>query len=253
MEIKVLGCYGGMDFEYHLTSFLIDNSFAIDAGAITDALSFREQVAITDLLITHSHMDHTSALPFLIDNIYGNQKRPLRIYGHCEVLRNIRQHIFNEVSWPNFTRIPSPENPTIEYVELPVGETHEVNGYEVTPVWVNHIVPTTGLIVTSEGRSWINSSDTADTDELWRRVNDLPDPRLLFLECSFPNRFAELADASKHLTPAGVGRQLAKLKREFPVRVYHAKPNYLDEILEELHQLKHPDLKLLEQGKTYKI
>jgi cAMP phosphodiesterase len=253
MEIKVLGCYGGMDGGHGLTSFLINDFLAVDAGAITDALSFDEQRTITDVIITHSHLDHTASLPFLVDNVFGALKRPLRIYGHASVLDDLRQHLFNDVSWPDFSRLPSPEKPTMEYVELPVGRMTRIEGLEVTPVWVNHLVPTTGLIVTENGRSWINSSDTADTDEIWEHTNRLADPRMVFLECSFPNRFGELAEASKHLTPAGVGRQLAKLSRKIPVRIYHGKPNYLDEIIKELQDLGHPDLELLQQGNIYKV
>jgi cAMP phosphodiesterase len=253
MEIKVLGCYGGMDGRHGLTSLLVNDVLAVDAGAITDALSFEEQRRITDVIITHSHLDHTSSLPFLIDNTFGTQERPLRIFGHTSVLNDLRKHVFNDVSWPDFSRLPSPDKPTMEYVELPVGRMTRIGLLEVTPVWVNHLVPTTGLIITENGRSWVHSSDTADTTEIWERTNKLADPRLIFLECSYPNRFAELAEASKHLTPEGVGRQLARLKRRIPVRIYHVKPSYLDEIVKELQDLGHPDLKLLQQGEIYTV
>jgi ribonuclease BN (tRNA processing enzyme) len=253
MEIRVLGCYGGMDEHHRLTSFLIDGFFAIDAGAITGALSSEAQHAITDVLITHSHLDHTSSLAFLIDNVFGEVEEPLRIYGHGEVLRDLHLHVFNDVSWPDFTRLPSPEKPTIRYVELPPGKECSIGRFRVMPVWVNHVVPTTGLIVTEDGKSWVYSSDTANTDEIWARVNELDDPRLLFLECSFPNRHADLADSSKHLTPAGVGQQLAKLNRQIPVRVYHGKPSYLDEIMNDLRELNYPDLELLRQDEVYTV
>lgn len=251
MKIRILGCYGGMDGKHGLTSFLVNDFLAVDAGAITDALSFEEQKKITDVIITHSHLDHTASLPFLVDNIFGTQHKPLHIYGHAEAIDDLRNHIFNEVSWPDFSKLPSPDNPVLKYIELPVGEETRIGELLVTPVWVNHLVPTTGLIITENGRSWINSSDTADTEEIWEHVNRLDDPRLLFLECSYPNRFAELAEASKHLTPAGVGRQLARLNKKMPVRIYHGKPKHLEEIMKELQELGHPDLELLQQGKTY--
>ncbi|HUX08241.1 MAG TPA: 3',5'-cyclic-nucleotide phosphodiesterase [Acidobacteriota bacterium] len=253
MKIRVLGCYGGMDGGHGLTSFLINDWLAIDAGAITDALSFEEQKKITDVIITHSHLDHTTSLPFLVDNIFGTKHKPLNIFGHTDVLNDLRKHVFNDVSWPDFTCLPSPDNPVMKFNELPVGKETRIGQLLVKPVWVNHLVPTTGLIITENERSWINSSDTADTEEIWEHVNLLTDPRLLFLECSYPNRFAELAEASKHLTPAGVGRQLARLERKFPIRIYHGKPKHAEEIMKELQELGHPDLELLQQGKIYTL
>lgn len=253
MEIKILGCYGGREGHYRLTSFLVNNTLAIDAGSITDALSFDEQQQITDVIISHTHLDHTNSLPFLVDNIFGETHLPLRIHSHAEVLRQLQTHVFNDVSWPDFSKLPSPEKPSVEYREMKPGETFRIGELEIKPIWVNHLVPTTGMVVTEEGKSWIYSSDTWDTDEIWEIVNNLGDPRLLFIECSYPNRFEELAKASKHLTPADVGRQLAKLDREIPVRVYHFKPSYLEEIKSELEELNHPDLELLEQDRTYSI
>ena len=253
MQIKVLGCYGGMDGSHRLTSFLVDGSFAVDAGSLTGALGLEEQQAITDVFISHSHLDHTGSLPFLADNIFGSREEPLRIYGHAELLAHVREHIFNDISWPDFAVLPSPRRPTIEYVEVTAGEPFRIGRLEATPVWVNHQVPTTGLIVTDAGRSWIFTSDTADTEEIWGRINALPDPRLLFLECSYPNRLSDLADASMHLSPAGVGRQLARLERTVPTRIYHVKPVYLEEISRELAELDHPDLRLLAQDEVYEV
>ena len=253
MDIRVLGCYGGADKTYRLTSFLVNDSFAVDAGALTDALSFEEQRAITDVYISHIHFDHTLGLPFLIDNLFGSKDEPIRIHAHSEILNHLRTHVFNNICWPDFSVLPNPERPTVQYVNVPVGKRTTICGLEVMPIWVNHQVPTAGLIVTDEGKSWVYPSDTRDTEEIWRVTNRLENPRLIFLECSFANEFKQLADESHHLTPNGVAKQLSKLNRITPVRIYHCKPSQIDVIANEIAEIDHPDLAMLEQDKTYRV
>lgn len=253
MEIRVLGCYGGMDKSYRMTSFLINDFFAVDAGGVADALSFSEQRKITDVYISHIHLDHIAGLPFLLDNVFGLVDEPIRIYSHAKVITGLKEHILNDVCWPDFSRLPSREHPTVEFIEVPAGRTFKIRELEITPVWVNHLVPNAGIIVTENGKSWVYPSDTSDTEEIWKITDSLDDPRMLFLECSFPNRFQRLADESFHLTPSGVAHQLKKLARQIPTRLYHAKPSYIDEISAELAEIHHPDLDMLEQDKTYAI
>jgi len=58
MKFRVLGCSGGQVPGHNLSSFLIDDSLLIDAGSATAALSLRAQQKITDILVTHTHLDH---------------------------------------------------------------------------------------------------------------------------------------------------------------------------------------------------
>ena len=253
MEIKILGCYGGADKSYRLTSFLVNGTFAVDAGSITSSLSFEEQKKITDIYISHIHMDHIVSLPFFIDNVFGHKEEPIRIHSHAHVIKHLKEHLFNDICWPDFTSLPSRKAPSMEYVEHKVGDSFKINDLSLTILPVDHLVPTAGLVVSEEEKSWIYPSDTGNTDDIWKVVNKLEDPRLLFLECSFPDRFDKLAENSYHLTPSGVARQLQKLDREIPVRIYHCKPDVIDEISQELSRINHSDLEMLEQGRTYTI
>lgn len=253
MEIKILGCYGGADKNFRLTSFLVNGFLAVDAGSITSSLDFEEQKKITDIYISHIHMDHIVSLPFIIDNVFGHKKEPIRIHSHSHVIKHLREHLFNDICWPDFTLLPSVGKPSMEYVEHQVGDTFKIQDLEVTIVPVDHLVPTAGLIVKENGKSWIYPSDTGETDKIWEEVNKLDNPELLFLECSFPNRFKKLALNSYHLTPAAVARQLAKLDKHVPVRIYHCKPDVIEEIYRELSEINHRDLEMLKQGFTYKI
>jgi len=46
--------------------------------------------------------------------------------------------------------------------------------------------------------SFIYSSDTANTDELWKKANRKKNLKAIFMEISFSNAMQAVADASKH-------------------------------------------------------
>ena len=79
MKLELLGTYGGSTDTNSLTSFLLDGFLAIDAGSLTQSLSLERQAKISDILISHSHLDHTLSLPFLADNMFGERPEPIRI------------------------------------------------------------------------------------------------------------------------------------------------------------------------------
>lgn len=57
----------------------------------------------------------------------------------------------------------------------------------------------------------------------------------VFVETSCPNRLELLALETGYLTPALLARELAKLdKPEVPVKMFHVKSQYLEEISAEL-------------------
>jgi len=95
-----------------MTSFLIDGQVAVDAGAITRALTIPEQRQVRYVLITHTHMDHTNTLPFLIENSFGSSDQPVSIFCTKRILAGIRRHLFNNDTWPDFTRIWEVANAT---------------------------------------------------------------------------------------------------------------------------------------------
>ena len=98
-----------------MTSFLVGSTVAVDAGAITRALTIAEQRTIQHVLVTHTHMDHTASLPFLIENIFGATSEPLAIYCTKSVLGAVRRHLFNNDTWPDFSRIPNQLYPSVRF------------------------------------------------------------------------------------------------------------------------------------------
>jgi len=251
MELRVLGCSGGEAEGHRLTGLLVDGVLAIDAGSLTQALTIEEQVGIRQIFITHSHLDHICTLPFFTKNIFGHTEVPVQIHALPETLDALRRHLFNDELWPDFSVIPSPDNPIIRFSEIEPGHTYRLEGLRITPIPVNHLVPTVGYLVEDDHSAFLFTSDTAGTDLVYEAANAAKDLRLFITECSFPNAQGWLADAAKHLTPEKLERELRKLKKDVPVGIYHLTPGDRDVMLPELAALKDPRVRLLEQNARF--
>ena len=247
MELRVLGCSGGEADGERLTGLLINGCVAIDAGSITPALTVAEQIRIRHVFISHSHLDHICTLPFFTKNIFGHTQEPVEIHALPETLDVLRRHLFNDELWPDFSVIPSPNDPTIRYTEIEPERTYEVCGLRITPIRVNHLVPCVGYKVDDGKNAFVFTSDTAETERVWEVANATANLRLVITEASFPDEQTWLAEASKHLTPAKLGTELRKLKREVPVRIYHLTPGDRATMLPQIQALGDDRVALLNQ------
>lgn len=247
MQLRVLGCHGGETPKHRTSSFLVGDSLAIDAGAITSALSLDEQERIQSVLVSHPHMDHIRDLATLADNRCQQGGATLDIVGIPATIEALRRHFFNDVIWPDFTRIDAKDGPTVRFVEVHPNQPANVDGYEVVPVLVNHTVDTSAFIIRHNASSIVYGGDTGPTEELWRQVNALDDLQALMMEVSFPNDEAELARKSLHLTPETLAGELDKLQHaeELPILLYHIKPTFEARVLKELADLRGRNLQIL--------
>lgn len=222
-----------------MTSFLIDETVVVDAGSTTEALSIDEQRKIRHVLVSHSHMDHTASLPFLVENIFDHHEHPLTIHSTKSVLGLLRRAIFNNDTWPDFTKIPNDLAPLVQFVEVQPATPFTIDGLadgplEVRPVTVNHVVPTVGFVLRQNGVSLVFTSDTGPTRRIWEEANSAPDLAAVIVECSFPTRLQHVADVGRHLTPHTLARELEKLERDVPVYLSHFKPPHVKELRREL-------------------
>lgn len=259
MNLRVLGCHGSGQLvvgergpvQCGTCGFLINDRVVVDAGTIGSRLYLDEQRRIRVVLLTHLHFDHIRELPTLADNLVGEIDEPVVIAAVPEVLDGLRRHIFNGAVYPDFFRLPDPAQPVFVSYELCPGRETELGGLGVTPIRVNHVVPTVGFLLRDGDRTVLYSGDTYRTDELWQVAKGVAGLTAAFIECSFPDEMDALAGVAKHLTPALLAEELAKLARpELPVFAYHLKPRFRERIREELGQLGIQRLTALEEGQT---
>jgi len=243
---------GVANLEQRLTCFLIDDCVAVDAGSIAIALTNEQRSKVKDIIITHPHMDHVASLPIFIDDLYPNLQQPMRVYATAEVIELLERDVFNWNVYPRFSDLKNDYGPVMEYVPIPIGKPFNVAHLNVVAVPVNHIVPTVGLVV-SDGRSSVAfSSDTAQTEEFWKILNELKGLDALLIEASFPDRMAKLAEVSRHFTPASLGQELKKLTHNgMDIMAVHLKASYRDEIIAQLDALNIPKLSAMEPGRVY--
>ena len=253
MLVQVLGSYGGESFECRMTCLLINGTIALDAGSLSHGLSIERQVGVRSILLTHSHMDHTNSLPFFIENVYGKSDGAIDIYASAATIYALRKYLFNNATWPDFTRLPNHLLPAVRFLEMEDEAPFTVDGVSFTPIAVDHAIPTHGFLIEQGGAAVLWSSDTGPTSRLWEIANRTPNLRALCIETSFPDSMQEVADVSYHLTPQTLAVELRKLERQVPVFLHHLKPAYLDAIRGEVRALGNPDVEYLEQGKTYEF
>jgi cAMP phosphodiesterase len=251
MKLQILGCHGGELPGCRSTCFLVDGVLALDAGALTASLDLAALARVDHILLTHSHFDHVKDLPLMSDLIVGLRPSPVTVWASHACVQTLRENLFNGSLWPDFTRIPSPEQPTFQLQSFTPGETFQVGPYEVTSIPVSHPVESCGFVIRKNGVALGISGDTGPTDRLWQVLNRTPELKVLLLETSFPDEMQELADLSGHLTPRTLRTELAKFERNgASVMLYHLKPAFVAELKRQVADLP---VRVLELGETFQF
>ena len=256
MRLTILGCHGGETSKHRTTSFLIDQAVALDAGAITGSLSLREQRQIETVLVTHSHMDHVRDLAVLADHRCQQGGPELTIAATPETITALRTHFFNDVLWPDFTRIRfRGGGPTVRYKELTPEKAMTIGNLRVTAVPVHHTVDAAGFLVEGPKGTLGCTGDTGPTDRFWELASREKKLCAVLAEVAFPSDEQKLATESGHHTPNTLAKDLEKLHAPDDVAVlaYHIKPVFQARVERELARLRPRDLHVLQLGDEYDL
>lgn len=237
----------------YVTTFLINKTIAIDAGCLGFHGTPQEQEAVRYVFLTHSHADHTASLPIFVENAWTPAGNPLRVFGIPATLDAVQRHIFNDVVWPDFVALSKIMPPYLHLCTLRTETPVEVGGVRVTPIEVNHLVPTVGYVLSDGESAVIIAGDTGPTTRLWEVAHQTPRLRAVFLEACFPNSMNELAERTLHLTPELFGREVAKMPSNIKVVAVHIKVRYREQVTQELYALRLPNLEIGECEKEYDL
>ena len=254
MKLRVLGASGAEFPGFNPPAFLIDDCLLLDAGTIGAVLDAEEQWKIRCILITHAHLDHIRGIPFLADNIIvKNKKHHITVLGIAPVIRMLKQSLLNDKVWPDFTAIPTKENPVLRLNPIKKGRPFCINHYKITAYGVNHTVPSAGYIIEYEnGKKLLYTGDTGPTDGIWK--DSLKPIECAIIEISFPNRLRSMALMTGHLTPNLLMKEIGKMKTHpKKILVTHPKPQYLSDINREIKALPFKGIKILSTGDTFRI
>ena len=212
MDLRVIGCHGGETPKHKTSAFVIDDRLAIDAGSLTSGMELKAQCALKACLVSHAHLDHIRDLATIADNRAQYGCPPLLICGTKQTIQILKKHFFNGLLWPDFTRIPSPKKPTIEYLVLKPEEPTQIAGYTVRSILVSHTIECCGFTIEGPDGTLAYSGDTGPTERIWKVLNQVTNLKALIMEVSFPDSEQKVATVSGHHTPRTLGLELKKYK-----------------------------------------
>lgn len=241
------------DASQYSTSYLINDHLAIDAGAIGFYRGPTEQAAIRHIFLSHTHLDHLASLPIFLENIADLSETPVTLHASVEVQQCLRSDLFNGRLWANFLELTHDNKPFVILHTIASGQSVHVEGLHITPIQVNHVVPTLGFIIEDATAAVVISSDTGPTEEIWQHAKRTPNLKGVFLEATFPDYMHHLANITLHLTPAQFVQEMQKLPFRVPFYAVHLKAHFREKVTEELlaHQL--PNLEIAKFGTVYEF
>jgi len=234
VDIQILGAHNCESHKLRLTSLLIDEVLAVDAGSLTSSLSFEAQQKLKAVLLTHQHYDHIRDIPAISMNFYL-AKATINIYSIQSVYDALANYLLNGELYPKFFEKPE-DKPTIRFTVIEPGKSEQVAGYSILAVPVKHGVPTVGYQVTSaDGKSVFYTGDSGPgLSDCWKCIF----PQLLIAEVTASDKFKEPAGNGGHLTPTLLKQELIifrELKGYLPrVVTVHMSPGLEAEIEAEI-------------------
>ncbi|MDQ6970831.1 MAG: 3',5'-cyclic-nucleotide phosphodiesterase, partial [Mariprofundus sp.] len=210
---------------------------------------------IRHICVSHTHLDHIKDIAFMADNRsvkrFSGPIENKNITIHTLAVNNqiLRDHFLNGHIWPDFTAIPNRADGILKLHDIESEIPFEIDGVRITPINVNHPVPCTGFLLDQDGKQFIYTADSGNTDRLWEIANAQQNLCGVIVDCSFTNANQFLADISGHMTPASMMKDLKKLKQlvRVPIYLYHMKPESLSIIIDEVAALHVPHLRMLQQ------
>jgi ribonuclease BN (tRNA processing enzyme) len=246
LKVRVLGCSGSIAAGCRTSSFLVDDTVLFDAGTGVGDLPHEDIARIDHIFLTHSHLDHVLGVGLLADTglrlRMAARRPPVQVYALRDTLKALREHIFNGVIWPDFTVIPSPEQPALAFVEVTLGQCLEVAGRRIEVLPAAHTVPAVGYAVSAGAGqpAWVYTGDTGPNPALWQRLAQMQ-VHTLVIETAFGDDEQALAQVSQHLCPAMLETELKSLSAGAEVLITHIKPGELDAVMREIgaHESRH--------------
>ncbi|MBN2866674.1 MAG: 3',5'-cyclic-nucleotide phosphodiesterase [Thiotrichales bacterium] len=235
MQLNILGCSGGIAPGKGTTAFLVNDDTLIDAGTGVERLSFETMQKIRRIFLTHSHLDHISHLPFLLNNLIGLKLPAIDVYGLEHTINALQNHIFNNIIWPDFTELPSKETPCVRLHTIEIGELKTFENLCIQALPANHSVPTVGYWIGSSQKTgcFAFSGDCHHTQGFWKALNHLPPVKHLIVDNQYMQKESAISELAKHYYAAALDEDLEQLNYHPELLITHLPPHNEAEVFAE--------------------
>ena len=202
--------------------------------------------SISDLFISHAHIDHIGSLPSLLESFrLGGRRSPLALWALPEVMAVARGliQVFNfELTLDHWSY-------EVTFHEVRHGDSITLAGIAASTFSMDHAVPTLGLRLELPGGVLAYTSDTQPnphiTDRLAREASTL------ITECTFLQARQDLARSSKHLTAFEAGELAAACEVKRLVLVHLGPPP--EEIRAEVAQVFDGEVVVPQDGDSIEL
>jgi ribonuclease BN (tRNA processing enzyme) len=237
----------------YLTTLLVNDNVAVDAGSLGLFGTPAEQARVRHVFLTHAHMDHVGSLPIYLENVSDDSTECPTVHAPQSVLDVIHTDVLNDRLFPDFVRLSNDGPPLVRLEPLVPGRPVRVAGLSVTAVEVDHVVPTVAYLIDDGKSAFTFVTDTSPTEAIWKLANQCPRLKAVFLEVTFPDNEAWLAEVAKHLTPKLFAGEVRKLRAGVRVYAVHLKARCRDQMLGEIAALGLPQVTVLEPGRVVEV
>src|SRR5262245_22662518 len=251
--VQVPSCVGSdAPFQY-LSSFVINDRVAIDAGSLGFWGGPAQQADVRHVFLTHAHLDHVASLPMFLENVYADGREPVTVYGLKEVLQVLQTDIFNNRVYPDFVQFSRSGTPLLSLRSLAPGVPVAVDGLRVTAVPVDHVVPAVAYAIADADSTIAIVTDTAPAAAVWDELRRAANVKAVFLEAAFPRSREWLADVSKHHTSDTFLEEVREAPPGVPVYAIHLKAKDQGQITSELPAAGWPRGSACVPGRVYEF
>jgi ribonuclease BN (tRNA processing enzyme) len=234
LRLVALGTAGAPAPGRMTTSYLLSDGVLIDTGAAAHTIPHDRRALLSDILLSHTHLDHTLGLPFLIG------RQPITVHGLESTLDCVRSSLLNGAIWPDISKHAA-WNPIAEGDHIDLGDWT----IEVGPA--SHSVPCVSFFCRNGNDAVFIAGDTR-LDEAVLQWAAARHPTDCIVECSFEDGLAELASKWGHQTPRDLRAWRKTLGPSCRIGVTHIKPLHESLVRAECEALHDENLRTLHDG-----
>ena len=252
LQIIPSAMVGETRYQY-LVAYVVNDRVAVDAGCLGFGFPLASQKRVTDLFLSHCHLDHVATLPIFLDNVFEYGPECVNVHGSQQTLAVLRQDILNDRLWPDFVSLSTPNSAFLKLNELTAFQRVAVGNMQVTALPLIHVVPVFGYLIEDPTSAVAIISDTHHGSDVWTHLAKIPKLKAVLLECSFPDKLDWLADKALHLIPRSFAAEIQSLPPSVRVIAIHIKPAWYDPVVDELQALGLPNIEIGQTGIEYEF